>query len=470
MLAAATLAITLTASASAAEPTFTQLTDTPFGFGMFEPSITPDGALVAFSSSYDFTGNNADNNFEVFLLDLTTGHYTQLTHTPFGIANFEPMITPDGAHVVFRSAFDYTGQNPDGLFELFEVDTASLAIRQITDNPPGISVFEPDIAHDGSWIAYRMAGNPNGTNDEGNFEVFRVHRTTEQVEQLTFTALGQLNSDPAVNDDGSRIAFRSRVSFDGSNPNNNIEIWVWDEAAGITAVTQSTTPQENTAPDIDAAGRFVSFISRFDFTGDNPAANLEVYVADTLTGQFEQATSNGPLLHIEPAISPDGAFVIFESQRDPLGLNPDLNRELFLYNIAGAGVGGGPASLHQLTDTTGGASIAQLSDRAAVNYCAIAADTNTFVWRYEHSIDPAMPNDGGNFELFHTELSTQAPPCPGDANDDGAIDSTDLNILLATFGEPANPRGAGADFDADGIVTSADLNILLALFAEPCNP
>ncbi len=56
-----------------------------------------------------------------------------------------------------------------------------------------------------------------------------------------------------------------------------------------------------------------------------------------------------------------------------------------------------------------------------------------------------------------------AQPCPGDFNDSGAADSTDLAVLLAAWGNP-HPT---ADLDGSGSVDSADLAILLAAWG-PC--
>lgn len=61
-----------------------------------------------------------------------------------------------------------------------------------------------------------------------------------------------------------------------------------------------------------------------------------------------------------------------------------------------------------------------------------------------------------------------APPaCPADFDDSGTIDSTDLNALLAAFGQPVE-AGAPGDVDEDGDVDSTDLNALLAVFGQPC--
>ncbi len=54
------------------------------------------------------------------------------------------------------------------------------------------------------------------------------------------------------------------------------------------------------------------------------------------------------------------------------------------------------------------------------------------------------------------------PPC-GDVSGDGAVDLTDLNILLGSFGS-----GDAGDIDGDGDTDLADLNALLGTFGQTC--
>ena len=55
------------------------------------------------------------------------------------------------------------------------------------------------------------------------------------------------------------------------------------------------------------------------------------------------------------------------------------------------------------------------------------------------------------------------PPCPGDLNNDGTVDTADLGLILGAFGTTSQ----AADINGDGTVDTADLGILLAEFG-PC--
>lgn len=57
--------------------------------------------------------------------------------------------------------------------------------------------------------------------------------------------------------------------------------------------------------------------------------------------------------------------------------------------------------------------------------------------------------------------------CRGDINCDGAVNTSDLVLLLAAFGSPS-PDGGGSDLDHNGVVNTADLTLLLSRFGQAC--
>ena len=63
-----------------------------------------------------------------------------------------------------------------------------------------------------------------------------------------------------------------------------------------------------------------------------------------------------------------------------------------------------------------------------------------------------------------TVLFNTTDTCPIDINDDGAVDTADLGILIGQFGT-ADPI---ADINGDGVVDTADLGILIGAFGTIC--
>ncbi len=60
-----------------------------------------------------------------------------------------------------------------------------------------------------------------------------------------------------------------------------------------------------------------------------------------------------------------------------------------------------------------------------------------------------------------------SPPCYGDLNGDGVVNTADLTLLLVQFGNGAAP-GTPADINADGVVNTQDLTLLLVNFGRSC--
>jgi len=60
--------------------------------------------------------------------------------------------------------------------------------------------------------------------------------------------------------------------------------------------------------------------------------------------------------------------------------------------------------------------------------------------------------------------------CPGDLNQNGVVDLTDLSILLSNFGTLTGAMHADGDLDNDNDVDLTDLSLMLGGFGESCPP
>ncbi|MEQ8850765.1 MAG: choice-of-anchor Q domain-containing protein [Phycisphaerales bacterium] len=65
------------------------------------------------------------------------------------------------------------------------------------------------------------------------------------------------------------------------------------------------------------------------------------------------------------------------------------------------------------------------------------------------------------------DIGAHEAPCRGDANEDGAVNFDDLNLLLDHWGDIV-PRGANGDVDFSSVVDFADLNLLLDAWGAGC--
>ncbi len=167
-----------------------QLTSTVGGDSV-TPSINTDGTRIAFSSDRDLTGYNSDGNHEIFLWAEGSG-MTQLTNTtwvgfpsPFMLGNYSPSINADGSLIAFFSTRDLTGGNADSSFEIFASIVGS-GIVQLSSATGGES-FSPSINADGTRITFYSDADLTGGNADGNSEIFMISDTFSALSDLTGT-------------------------------------------------------------------------------------------------------------------------------------------------------------------------------------------------------------------------------------------------------------------------------------------
>jgi len=378
-----------------------QLTDTTGG-SIFEPAISDDGARIALYSGRDLTPGspgNADGNFEIFVYDVASGAFTQATDTT-GNGSFLPTISGDGARIAFESNRDLTPGSPgnaDGNFEIFLYDVASGLFTQVTDTTGGGNA---NAAIDGTGTRVAFESNRDLTpgspgNADGNFEIFLYDHLAGTFQQVTDTAGGS-NLPPAINADGTRIAFVSPHDLTPGSPGNldgNSELFLYDTVAGAFTQATDTIGVGIADPSIDDAGVRVAFESPHDHAPGSPGngdGNYEIFVFDSMAASFTQVTNTagGGNGNEDPSIDGAGSAVAFESDRDLAPGSPgngDGNIEIFVA-LLGASI-----EHLQLTDT-----ILGINDNPAIDSAGARV-----VFQSNHDLTPGTPgNADGNVELF----------------------------------------------------------------------
>lgn len=189
---------------------FTPVIPTPFTFRVSLVSLNADATRLLFSTSANPTGANPDANEEVFLFDTATGALTQITNTTAG--NSLPLaFSPDGTRILIESTADLTGENSKQTFQLFLFDIPTATFSQITHAIEGFFNFTPFFSADGTRIVFTSPANLLGKNldiDEPNSssasKIFLFDTTTRTLTQITRNGASPF---PAISADGSRMVF-----------------------------------------------------------------------------------------------------------------------------------------------------------------------------------------------------------------------------------------------------------------------
>lgn len=254
-------------------------------------------------------------------------------------ANHRSALSDDGQVLAFVSSGNYLGTNGDLGNEIF-VQTDSGGIEQVTDVPSPLAfdhAADPALSRNGRYLVFASSADLTGDNPDWNREIFRYDRNTGSLVQVTVTATGG-QGRPTVSNNGRRIAFSttSRDLIHDFNADGNREIAVWDN--GVLRGFESTDCLNHT-PMISRhnQGRYVVFISDGDLTGENPDRNQEVFLWRWEWGGWgmDQVTDSDSVSgegNDVPCTTRTGDRLAFLSNADYTGQNGDHSLEVFTWN------------------------------------------------------------------------------------------------------------------------------------------
>ena len=260
-----------------------------------EPTITP---TVAPASSTIAFVSDRDNNYEIYLLDITNAQSaTRLTNNT--TLDYGPAWSPDGTKIAFDS--DRDGQ----LYEIYVMNADGTDQTRLTNNTTrdAGAAWSPD----GSKIAF-------ASDRDGNFyEIYVMNADGTNSIRLTNNSIQ--DAGPAWSPDGTKIAYSSWIS------NDNIEIYVMNPD-GTEQVRLTDVPGFDDSPHWSPDGSKILFDS-----WRNGLSEIYVMNAD---GSEQKRLTNHPARDFVLDWSPDGQKIIFRSNRDG-------NWELYIMNTDGSG-------------------------------------------------------------------------------------------------------------------------------------
>lgn len=337
---------------------------------------------IAFLSNSNPLGTNAGSKLQVFVVNFDGSGLRQLTSATVSSSRWGTLsISDDGERIAFSTRANLTGGNADGSFEVFAVQADGTNLRQISSGSSLDSEL-PAVAGNGSRIVFSSDGNLTGANADGGWELFAVNWDGTGLGQLTNSASPYVYSaDPSVTDDGEDVVFISD-NTSGSNADGNREIWrVKKDGTGLTQITNTSSPLEFAFPVVAGSGnRIAATRKQTDPAYSLPVEN-ELFVMSGGGTSVHQLTSTNQLFSQSPAITRDGSRIVFSSDADLLGTNPDGGDEIYRMQSGGSG-------LVQVTNFSSADSYSP----------SITADGGSIV--FTSDANPTGGNADGTYELF----------------------------------------------------------------------
>lgn len=329
----------------------------PSQVGGFQPSISADGTVVAFSSTASnlVPGDEAGHT-DIFVFDADGGTIERVSVGIDGEADGDstfPRLSANGDLVVFESqATNLVAGDEEGHSDIFVFDRGSGITQRVSVASDGSAAnadsHTPAISADGNVVAFVSAAN-NLAGVTGAIPQVFVHDLDSGETSMVSVSNGGVRGNrisflPVLSADGNVVAFKSEASNLVAGDSNGVpDVFARDRAAGTTerVSVDDFGNQSNSlsgGPAISGDGRYVAFVSFSSSFDPNDGNGLsDVFVVDregapVLRGRIRRVSiampENGRPAGNAPdfptSISADGRWVGFASAAENLVLN-DLN-------------------------------------------------------------------------------------------------------------------------------------------------
>lgn len=324
------------------------------------PSVSADGAFVAFDSDAPaMVGDLAPpaGTAQIYVRDVARARTTLVSGR---MVNGQPVfadtgaafadMSGDGRWVVFSSkATNLVENDSNGCADVFAADLTARSLVRLSQSSSGVQFdadsADPTVSDDGRWIALVSAASnitplfaPGGTTpiqgpSGGRMRVYVAERATRRFEWLDRGSVAETEaseaSQPAISADGSVVAFTTAVRPSPSAEGEEAKLDVYaclresGEVVLVSAAFGSALPGNNVSrkPQISGNGRFVVFeglASDLLAPGVDTNNQSDVFVRDlqlaitvrvSVSSSDEQANGTSGY----GALSYDGRYVAFSS-------------------------------------------------------------------------------------------------------------------------------------------------------------
>ena len=190
----------------------------------FEPTISADGNLIAFSSSASnlTSGVDGTSTVNVYLRDMRSGAVTLISKhekTGKGAGGSRPSISEDGSRIAFYNYFPLSDDDKNNLWDIYVWQSGSPKFKRISKTASGAEkdqgnesasrVVIPNISGDGRFVTFSTTATNMVSVDTAKFQdAFWAEIDSGRVALLS-AANGAIGDDDSPVGQGERIALTS---------------------------------------------------------------------------------------------------------------------------------------------------------------------------------------------------------------------------------------------------------------------
>ena len=304
----------------------------------FAPSISADGQSVAFESyATNLVPIDTNGVRDIFVWNAKTNIVTAVStgagETETNSESFDPVISGDGSLIAFSSGASNLAPGVDGTgtinVYLKKVNSGQSPILISVDpkTKKGVGGSNPSISDDGSKVAFYSFASTLVPNDKNNlWDIFLYDAGNPKLKRLSLTSSGTERDQgtesasrvvaPSISGDGNFVAFATTATNMVSGDTNKLQdVFVVKTFSGevnrvsvgkdeIEAVGGDSPAGQGEKVGISYDGRLIAF--------STAAANLggNIILKNIETGRTGIISTGGSSVG-RPAISRSGGYVVF---------------------------------------------------------------------------------------------------------------------------------------------------------------
>jgi Tol biopolymer transport system component len=306
----------------------------------YSPAISGDGKSVAFeSNATNLVQDDKNGVRDVFVWHAATNAIKKVSKGADGkeanAESFEPSVSGDGGLVAFTSTASNISATEKGvsnnnvfLYDAQKDNTIMISIDPITRKGGGGS--KPSISHDGNRIAFYSSTATLVANDNnGLWDIFLWEKNIPALKRISLTADGKERNQgtesanrivaPAISGNGQYIAFATTATnMVPGDINTFQDVFVYDINTGTTVIGSNGSggkPGNADSPieqgekiAISFDGKWVAFSTNASNIGA-PAANIVLH--NMATGQNRAVSSVVGSSVGRPTMSYTAAYIVF---------------------------------------------------------------------------------------------------------------------------------------------------------------